>query len=146
MSFEQQQKRKRIYPELIDLVGDRPTPMESVIGPDTAHLDKKFERVLPTIQKEYIQIQNELYEEEHGLLNAMIADMRDLLQHMHEYKMREVPHKNLDLFCELGYKSFKKRQECAWMMHLIEQQTELFYETITEDEEEQDDLEGTVHI
>lgn len=152
MSFEQQQKRKRIYPELIDLVGDRPTPMESVIGPDTAHLDKKFERVLRPIQKEYIQNQTDLYEEEHVLLDGIMADMRDLLQHMHEYQMREVPHKNLDLFCELGYKSFKKRQECNFLMKLIEQQSELFYEEMfppiasEENEEDEEDLDGTVHI
>lgn len=152
MSLDPQQKRKRIYPELIDVTGDPPTPMQSVVGPATAHLDKKFERVLRPIQKEYIQNQTDLYEEEHVLLDGIIADMRDLLQHMYEYQMREVPDKNLDLFCELGYKSFKKRQEANYLMKLIEDQSELFYEEMfppvvpEENEEEEEDLTESVHI
>lgn len=152
MSLDPQQKRKRIHPELIDVTGDPATPMQSVVGPATAHLDKKFERVLRPIQKEYIQNQTDLYEEEHVLLDGIIADMRDLLQHMYEYQMREVPDKNLDLFCELGYKSFKKRQEANYLMKLIEDQSELFYEEMfppvvpEENEEEEEDLTESVHI
>ncbi len=144
--------RKRIRPDLIDLTREPSTPMESVVGPRTAHLDKKFERVIRPIQKEYLQNQSDLYEEEHVLLDGIIADMRDLLQHMYEYQVREVPDKNLDLFCELGYKSFKKRQEGHYLMQMIEQQSELFYEEMyppiapEEKDTEDADLEESVTI
>lgn len=150
--MEMRASTKRIRPELIDITGDQQLPMESVVGPRTAHLDKKFERVLRPIQKEYIQNQLELYEEEHVLLDGIIADMRDLLQHMYEYRVREVPDKNLDLFCELGYKSFKKRQEANYLMQMVDQQSELFYEEMfppiapEEIDTEDNDLEESVAI
>jgi hypothetical protein len=148
--MEMRATTKRIRPELIDMTGEPHTPMESVVGPKTAHLDKQFERVIRPIQKEYIQVQSELYEEEHVLLDGIIADMRDLLQHLYEYRVREVPDKNLDLFCELGYKSFKKRQEANFLMQMVEQQSELFYEEMyppiapEEIDTENDDLEEAV--
>ena len=64
--------RKRIRPELIDITGEPRTSLESVVGPRTAHLDKQFERVIRPIQKEYIQNQSDLYEEEHVLLDGII--------------------------------------------------------------------------
>ena len=159
--MENRTTTKRICPDFIDLTGDPQPPMETVVGPKTEHLDKKFKRVIRPVQKdhpirrnnvEYIQTQSELYEEEHVLLDGIIADMRDLLQHMYEYQVREVPDKNMDLFCELGYKSFKKRHEAHYLMQMIEQQSELFYKEmfphiVPEEKDTEDaDLEESVDI
>lgn len=149
-----QSNKKRIHTQLVDLTTESLSPMESVVGSATAHLDDKFARVFRPIQKEYIQTQTELYEEEHVLLQAIIADMRDLLHHIYEYRMRGEPDRNMDLFCELNYRNFKLRHEADFLMKMIHHDSELFYldnypaiiAPENEAAEDTDDIEEVVHI
>lgn len=143
-------KKLRIQPTpvLLDLTENN-APMESVIGPETAHLDDKFKRILqrpPSIQKDFIQQQVELYHEEQILMDQIAGDLRDFLTHTYEYNMREKPITNLDLFCELGYQSFKRRRSIHDLLQMVLKEIDNFNDLAILSSEGQTDPEDEENV
>ena len=145
MDTNQAHKKQRIQPQLVSVDLTQNPPIETVIACKTCSLDKKFARVfqkpkvpmeVSNLQKQYIKDQEELFDNEIYLLDTMANHLRDLLEAIYQFKMRQEPDRNVDLFCELGYKSFKRHRECDELMQHLKGDIQVFRDEEEDDEED----------